>query len=91
MKVFFYIRLNRRNKCGFSRKMWKIERRGRRVQVWWGRTELVGYKPAPLGDLATQHWIFRTEAKAIQEEQARIAAQLSQGYQRNPRSRRKKG
>ena len=40
MRKYFFVGPNKRLKSGMSIKVWKIERRNRRVQVWWGRARL---------------------------------------------------
>ena len=87
MKAFFYMGHNRNNKSGVSWKMWKIERRGREVTVWWGPAVIVRRRPTPAYILQTKTWRFRNEDRAKEAEQERIREKLNKGYQRMVRRR----
>jgi hypothetical protein len=52
MKIFFFMDRNPNNKSGVSWKIWKIERSGRAVTVWWGPAVIVRRRPTPEQDLA---------------------------------------
>ncbi|HEV2801100.1 MAG TPA: hypothetical protein VGW12_11415 [Pyrinomonadaceae bacterium] len=84
MKIFFYFGRNDGNKSGRSMKLWKIERRGCEVKVWWGPTEMVERRPVPTY-LQTKKWELDTEAEAKDCEGRRIREKLDEGYERNPR------
>jgi hypothetical protein len=86
MKTLFYMGRNDQNISRLSWKIWKIERRGKRVTAWWGAAE-VGprRKPVPKYELQTKSWTFRTEEAAREDEQRRIREKLNGGYERNPR------
>ncbi len=89
MKVYYYMGRNDRNVSGVSWKLWKIERRGRVIQVWWGRATLRRRKPFAHGRLATKTWKKDSEELAKEEERNRIAKKLAKGYERTrPRPRR---
>lgn len=89
MRIYFYFRRNADLKSGLSMKIWKIERRGRAVSVWWGRAVLdkKERRPKAAAKLMTKTWRFRTEALARADLRRRIKEQLAQGYERSPRRR----
>jgi len=87
MKTLFYMGSNKQNVSGVSWKVWKIQRKGRRVQTWWGAAHLVRRKVVPTHSLQTKSWTFRTEEAAREDEQRRIREKLNGGYERNPRNR----
>jgi hypothetical protein len=82
MKVFFYMDQNPNNKSGVSWKMWKINRIGREVTVWWGPATVVRRRPQPVNTLQSKTWRFRTEAQAKEDAQRRIDEKLSKGYKK---------
>jgi hypothetical protein len=88
MKTFFFMGRNPKTKGGVSWKIWKIERKGRRVTTWWGPATLRRRKVVPVGKLqsSTQRTPpFRSVARAVAYQQARITRKLTKGYQRNVR------
>ena len=85
MKILFYTGRNERNISRLSWKIWKIQRKGKRVQTWWGPIDVLRRKPIPKSTLQTKSWTFRTEEAAREDEQRRIREKLSGGYQRTPR------
>lgn len=85
MKVLFFMGLNPRNKSGVSWKIWKIERRGRRLQVWWGPALVKARCPVPAATLQTKAWTYRTVAQSLVDEHRRIREKLAKGYARMPR------
>jgi hypothetical protein len=87
MKVFCYMGHNPRNKSGVSWKLWKVERSGRDLTVWWGPATLRRRKPVPANTLQTQSWRCRTEEEARAQERRRIEEKLGKGYERMPRRR----
>jgi hypothetical protein len=36
MKLYYFFGPNPKNKSGVSWKLWKVERKGRELTVWWG-------------------------------------------------------
>jgi hypothetical protein len=84
MKTFFYMGHNRQNVSGVSWKIWKIERKGRKVTVWWGPATIVHRKPIPTGSLQGMEWTLPSEEKAIEDERLRIEEKLRGGYKRSP-------
>ena len=86
MKTFFFMGLNPSNKSGVSWKIWKIMRRGQKVQVWWGPAKIIGHKVLP-AFLQTQSWVFKSEALAKASEQRRVTEKLAGGYELKPRRR----
>jgi hypothetical protein len=82
MKLFFFMDRNPNNKSGVSWKMWKIERIGREVTVWWGPATVVRRRPTPVNTLQSKTWRFRTDERAKEAEQQRIQAKLNKGYKR---------
>jgi hypothetical protein len=54
MKTFFYMKRNPRNISGVSYKIWKIERKGRKVTTWWAPAECTSHKVYPARVLRTQ-------------------------------------
>jgi hypothetical protein len=87
MKIFFFMGRNPKNKSGVSWKIWKIERKGRSVFLYWGRAELRRRKVLPAGRLAHRVKRFSTEQQAINYQQKRIAEKLAKGYERRTRWR----
>jgi len=85
MKVFFYTGRNPETISGVSWKIWKIERKGKRVQTWWGPAHVVRRKVMPKTSLQTTHWNFRTEEAARRDERRRIREKLTGGYERTPK------
>jgi hypothetical protein len=86
MKTLFYMGRNDQNVSRLSWKIWKIERKGKRVTTWWGAAE-VGprRKPVPKHDLQTKSWTFRTEEAAREDERRRLQEKENEGYERDPR------
>jgi predicted DNA-binding WGR domain protein len=89
MKILFFTGRNDRNISRVSWKIWKIQRKGKRLQTWWGPAALVRRKAVPKSTLQTQSWNFRTDEAARQDEQRRIREKLNEGYERNPTRRRR--
>jgi hypothetical protein len=88
VKIFFFVGRNDDNLSRVSSKLWKIERRGRRITVFWGpamfdrRTR----KHVPVGVLQKKtHPSFSSEMVARDFEIAIIARKENAGYQRTPR------
>lgn len=86
MKTLFYMGRNEQNVSRLSWKIWKIERKGKRVTTWWGAAG-VGprRRPVPKHQLQTKFWTFRTEEAAREDEKRRIREKENGGYERNPR------
>jgi predicted DNA-binding WGR domain protein len=91
MRVYFFFGRNEELKGGLSSKIWKIERRGRVVQAWWGRAkyDTTTRRLRPQFELLTKAWRFATAAQAIATMDARIDGKLKEGYQRSPRRRKR--
>jgi len=87
MKTFFYMKRNPRNISGVSYKIWKIERKGRKVTTWWAPAECTSHKVYPARVLRTQVRRFRSERAAVDHEQRRVRSKLAKGYERLPRIR----
>jgi hypothetical protein len=87
MKTLFYMGRNDQNLSGVSWKIWKIERRGKRVKASWGAAGVIRRKVVPKY-LLSRSWSFRSEQVAREDEQRRIAEKLSGGYQRTPKRKR---
>jgi predicted DNA-binding WGR domain protein len=87
MKVFFFMDHNRENLSGVSWKLWKINRSGREVTVWWGPATIVRRRPTAASTLQSKTWRFRTEERARQEEERRIHEKVSKGYKRMKKRR----
>ena len=85
MKRFFYMGRNVRNRSGVSWKLWQIERRGKKVHVWWGRAALGDRRVVPAGRLQECWWEFRSESEAKDNERERIDEKVAKGYERTPR------
>jgi hypothetical protein len=85
MKTFFYMGHNRKNVSGVSWKIWKIERKGRKVTFWWGPATIFRRKPIPTSTLQKMEWRLSTEEKAIEVEGLRIEEKLRGGYKRSAR------
>ena len=64
MRKYFFVGPNKRLKSGMSIKVWKIEIRNRRVQVWWGRArlDLSRRRMRSKGKLTTKWWDFSTSS-----------------------------
>lgn len=89
MRKYFFVGPNKRVKSGLSIKVWKIERRACRVQVWWGRARLdeSRRRVRRKGKLTTAWWDFPSPASAEEALQRRIHSKVREGYKRNPRRR----
>ena len=87
MKILFFTGRNPQNQSGVSWKTWRIQRRARTVQVWWGPIKIVKRKIIPAARLQTRSWTFRTEDLARRAEASRIEEKLRHGYQRKPKPR----
>jgi hypothetical protein len=89
LKTLFYMGRNDQNLSGVSWKIWKIERKGKRLQTWFGPAEVSPRrKVVPKYELQMRSWTFRTEKAAREDEQRRIREKLSGGYQRTPKRKR---
>ena len=71
-------------KSRISLKLWEIERKARKVTVWWGPALMKHRRPVPYGELQSKSSRFRSEAAAIRDEERRIGEQVAQGYERRP-------
>lgn len=91
MRVYFFSGRNDTLKSGMSTKIWKIERRLRVVQVWWGpaKYDIRSRRYQLLREPLTKQWRLPSEGQAAKEMEARIARKLEEGYERNPRRRRR--
>ena len=83
MKMLIYFGSNVKRVYGVSKKIWKIQRRGRIITAYWGSAIWTGKRPQP-GQLRSRTWRLRTEALAIAEEKRRINEKLNEGYERIP-------
>jgi hypothetical protein len=82
MQTFVYMGENAQNASGVSWKVWKIQRKGRVLQVWWGPAEVVKRRIWPVY-LQTVLWRHATPEKAQADEKSRIQAKLKSGYKRS--------
>jgi predicted DNA-binding WGR domain protein len=91
MRIFFFIRRNPALNIGVSSKMWKIERSGRQLQVWWGRAKFneKTRRPEPEYGLLTKIWRFSSPEEAIANMKKRIDSKRKEGYEQTPRSRKR--
>lgn len=89
MRKHFFVGPNKQLKSGMSIKVWKIERRDRRVQVWWGRARLDQSKRRvrSKGTLTTRWWDFSTSSVVEDQMWLRIHSKVLTGYKRNLRRR----
>ena len=90
MKIFFFMGRNDKTKSGVSWKIWKIQRKGRKVITWWGAATLVRRKVVPQGKLQSSIQrtpTFATVADAAKYEAKRIARKKAKGYQLRTRRR----
>ena len=87
MKIFCFHGPNPKTKGGISSKLWKIERQGCKLHVWYGPADMIGRKTVVRGELRHQVICYRTEEAARAGEAKRIQAQLAQGYYPKPRKR----
>jgi hypothetical protein len=85
VKVFYFFRANPRNLSGWSCKVWKIERVGRRVTVYWGPAKMVERRPVPPKVFQSKSWWYGTAAAAGRAEARRVREQRQQGYERKPK------
>jgi predicted DNA-binding WGR domain protein len=69
-----------------SWKMWKIERKGKVVTVYWGPMERVKHRIKPVGKLQKKQWRCSSEAVAKLQKERRIAEKRSKGYQQIPKA-----
>jgi predicted DNA-binding WGR domain protein len=81
MRVYFFFGRNDALKSGVSFKIWKIERRGRDVHVWWGRAiyNAKTRRPEPERELSTKKWRFNSDEQAIAQLANRIDSKLKEG------------
>ena len=84
MKIFFYTGRNTQNVSGVSWKIWKIERKGRQVQTWWGSVNVDKRQIVPTATLQTQRRTHRTEDSAKANESRRIREKINSGYEKKP-------
>jgi hypothetical protein len=90
MKTLFFMGRNEKNKSGLSWKIWKIQRKGRRVFTYWGPVRLVGRKVVPSGRLQSNVGrtpLFRTAEAAAAYVAVRVRRKLAKGYELSPRRR----
>lgn len=85
MTILYFMGTNSANISKVSWKLWKIERKGREVTVWWGPATIVKRKVKPANTLQSKAWRFRTEDAAKQDQARRIKEKLNKGYERKPR------
>ena len=82
MKTFVYMGANARNTSGTSWKAWKIQRKGKVLQAWWGPAQVVKRKLKPNYRQSCE-WRHTTEASAVADEIVRIESKLKEGYKRS--------
>jgi hypothetical protein len=87
MKVYYYMGRNSHNKCGFSWKVWKIQRVGPNVTTWWGPAEIRSRRPVASGPLQGKEVRFSSLEDAQAHERKRIESKLNKGYEAIPRRR----
>ena len=85
MKTFVYMGRNDANIGRASFKMWKIDRKDRKVTVWFGAATVKGHKAVPVGTLSSKTWKFRTENEAIEDVRRRIREKENGGYEHIPK------
>ena len=85
MKIFFYMGRNDRNVSGVSWKVWKIERKGKHLQTWWGAAEVIRRKVVPKFALQTWTSTYGSDSAAREDEDRRIREKRKEGYERKPR------
>lgn len=86
MKTLYYMGSNPRNQSGVSWKMWKVQRRGRTVTIYWGRATIRNHKLMPAGSLTAKSFKFRAVADAQAELAWRVERKLAKGYAVLPRN-----
>jgi len=86
MKTYYYMGPNPDTKSKVSWKMWKIERKGRTITVWWGPAIVVNRKITKSGSLQSKSWKYSSEAAAKEDELSRIQSKISSGYKKKDRS-----
>ena len=84
MRTFVYMGPNAANKSGVSWKVWKIERRDRKVTVWFGKATVKLHKLVPYNTLSSKSWTFRTDKAAIEAVKKRIQEKENEGYEKIP-------
>jgi hypothetical protein len=89
MKIFFFMGRNADNKSGLSWKIWKINRRGRVVTVFWGAAKLVQRKPKLVNVPQEKIHRLRSVEAARDFEQSIIRSKEAKGYQRSTHWREK--
>ena len=89
MKKFFYMKRNPRNISGVSFKIWKIERKGRKVTTWWAPAECTHHKVhIAKGRTFRRHVLhFRLDQDAIDHEKRRVKSKKAKRYVQFPRIR----
>jgi hypothetical protein len=87
MKTFFYMKRNPQNISGTSFKIWKIERKSRKVTRWWAPAECNDRRVCPSCTLQTCVVRFRSEREAVDYEKRLVRSKLAKGYELVPRIR----
>jgi predicted DNA-binding WGR domain protein len=87
MKMFYYMGHNPDNLSGASWKIWKIERHGRELVVWWGPAKIVNRRVVATNALQTKSWKFKSDEAAASAEKRRVEEKLSKGYEKTPQRR----
>ena len=87
MKIFCFHGPNRKTKSGISSKLWKIERRGRKLYIWNGPADMIGRKTVVRAKLVARVISYKTEEAARAGEAKRIQAQKAHGCYRKPRKK----
>ncbi len=80
MQVFYYFGPNPELQSGHSWKIWKINRSGVSLTVWWGAATIKNRRPQPVGKLQTKTWQFSTVEEAKIDQKSRIREKTNKGY-----------
>ena len=87
MKILFYMGRNEATKSGVSWKIWKIERKARTVNIFWGRAVVEKRKVVPAQRLQNKSIVFQTYQAAEESVEKRIKSKIARGYERRTRWR----
>lgn len=87
MRTLYFMGPNPENVSGKSFKMWRVARRGRTIQIWWGRATVdKSRRVVPAQELQSKTWTCRSEAAAISDVENRVSEKIREGY--SPEKRR---
>jgi hypothetical protein len=87
VRIYYFFGRNRALKSGFSMKLWKIERQGKKLRVGWASAKIIKRKrkAKPARKVQWVSWSFASKDEAKAELRKRIREKETEGYERAPR------